>query len=63
MNSTFVNFRNGDTLSILFADEKMFDINSIYNSQNQRIWAASSAEANERGGIKLREKFPQKVMV
>ena len=41
----------------------MFDLDGIYNSQNQRIRAASRDEADEQGGIKMRQKFPQKVMV
>jgi len=57
------NFRKEDTMRILFSDEKMFDLDGIYNSQNQRIWAASRDEADEQGGIKMRQKFPQKVMV
>ncbi|CAF4155164.1 unnamed protein product, partial [Rotaria magnacalcarata] len=35
----------------------------MYNSQNQRIWAASRDEADENGGINVKQKFPQKVMV
>ncbi|CAF1110758.1 unnamed protein product [Rotaria magnacalcarata] len=35
----------------------------MYNSQNQRIWATSRDEADEKGGIKVKQKFPQKVMV
>jgi len=62
-NWVFNNFRKEDTMRILFSDEKMFDIDGIYNSQNQRIWAASRAEANERGGIKMKQKFSKKVMV
>jgi hypothetical protein len=57
------NFRKEDTMRILFSDEKMFDLDGIYNSQNQRIWAVSRDEADEKGGIKMRQKFPQKVMV
>ena len=38
-------------MQILFTDEKMFDVDGIYNAQNQRIWAASRAEADERGGV------------
>jgi hypothetical protein len=41
----------------------MFDLDGIYNSQNQRIWAVNRDEADEKGGIKMRRKFPQKVMV
>ena len=57
------NFRKEDTMKILFSDEKMFDIDGVYNSQNERIWAVDRAEANTRGGIRQRRKFPQKVMV
>lgn len=39
-------------MRILFSDEKMFDLDGIYNSQNQRIWTVSRDEADENGGIK-----------
>ena len=45
------------------ADEKIFDLDGMYNSQNQRIWASSRDEADEKGGIKEKQKFPQKVML
>ncbi|CAF1658569.1 unnamed protein product [Rotaria magnacalcarata] len=57
------NIRKEDTMRILFSDEKMFDLDGIYNSQNQPILAASRDEADEHGGIKMRQKFTQKVMV
>jgi hypothetical protein len=38
-------------LKILFSDEKFFDIDGVYNAQNDRVWAANHADA------------PQKVMV
>ena len=57
------NFRKEDTIRILFSDEKLFDRDGIYNFQNQRIWAASRDEADKQGGIKMRQKCPQKVMV
>ena len=57
------NFRKDDTMKILFSDEKMFDIDGVYNSQNERIWAAYRMEADAKGGIKRRRKYPQKVMV
>ena len=44
-------------------DEKIFHLDGMYNSQNQRIWASSRDEADEKGGIKEKQKFPQKVMV
>jgi hypothetical protein len=56
-------FRKEDTLRFVFSDEKMFDLDGIYNSQNDRIWAVDRAEANRKGGVKQRRKFPQKVMV
>jgi transposase len=56
-------FRKEDTMKILFSDEKMFDIDGVYNSQNDRIWAMDRVEANIRGGIRQKRKFPQKVMV
>ena len=52
-----------DTLRVVFSDEKMFDLDGIYHSQNDRIWATDREKANRKGGIKQRRKFPQKVMV
>ena len=57
------NFRKEDTMRILFSDEKMFDIDGIYNSQNDRIWAVNRAEADSKGGTRQKRKFPHKVMV
>jgi len=56
-------FRKEDTMKILFSDEKMFDLDGIYNSQNDRIWAVDRADADKKGGVKQKRKFPQKVMV
>jgi hypothetical protein len=50
-------------MRIHFSDEKYFDIDEVYNVQNDRVWALSRAEANESGGIKGKQKFPKKVMV
>ena len=52
-----------DTMKILFSDEKLFDIDGIYNSQNDRIWAVNRAEADIKGGITQIRQFPQEVMV
>ncbi|CAF5186576.1 unnamed protein product [Rotaria magnacalcarata] len=41
----------------------MFDIDGIYNSQNDRIWAVNRLAADTNGGIRQKRKFPQKVMV
>ena len=50
-------------MKILFSDEKYFDIDGVYNSQNDRVWAVNRADADEKGGVKQRRKHPQKVMV
>ena len=57
------NFRKQETLRILFSDEKQFDINGVYNSQNDRIWAVNRAEADAKGGIHQKKAFSPKVMV
>lgn len=57
------NFRKEKALKILFLDEKLFDIDGIYNSQKERVWAVDRADADKRGGIERKRKFPQKVMV
>ena len=31
------NFRKKDIMRILFSDEKFFDIDDVYNSQNDRV--------------------------
>ena len=56
-------FRKEKTMRILFSDEKMFDIDGVYNSQNDRIWAINREEADRAGGRKQKRKFPEKVMV
>lgn len=56
-------FRKEATMRILFFDEKMFDIDGIYNAQNDRVWAVDRATADAKGGKMNRRKFPQKVMV
>ena len=56
------NFRKEDTLRILFSDEKMFDLDGMYNAQNDRILAVNR-EADKRGDVQQKRKFPQKVMV
>ena len=57
------NFRKEDTITILFSDEKFFDIDDIYNFKNDRMWAVDRADADKKDGIKQRRKFPWKVMV
>ena len=50
-------------MRILFSDAKMFDLDGIYSSQNDRIWVINREEANWRGGKKQQEKFAEKVMI
>ncbi|CAF1074311.1 unnamed protein product [Didymodactylos carnosus] len=40
-----------------------FDIDGVYKSPNDRIWAVNCAEANNQRGVRKRRKFPTKVMV
>ena len=56
-------FRKENTMKILFSNEKMFDIDGIYNSQNDRIWAVNHSAANTKDGIRQKLKFLQKVMI
>ncbi|CAF3402410.1 unnamed protein product [Rotaria socialis] len=41
----------------------MFDIDRVYNTQNDRVWAVDRADADKNGGTQQKRKFPQKVMV
>ena len=57
------NFRKENTMNILFSYKKMFGIDGVYNSHNDRIWAVNRAAADAKGGIRRKRKFSQKVMV
>ena len=50
-------------MKILFLDENYFDIDGVYDSQNDRVWAVNRADADEKDEVKQRRKHPQKVMV
>ena len=41
----------------------MFDLDGMYNAQNDRVWAVDRAEADRKGGVKQKRKFPPKVLV
>ena len=56
-------FWKEDTLRILFSDEKIFYVDGMANAQHDRIWAVNREEADKRGGVRQKRKFPQKVMV
>jgi hypothetical protein len=36
-NLVRTNFQKEETMGILFSDEKFFDIDGVYNSQNDRV--------------------------
>ena len=50
-------------MRILFSDERMFDLDGIYNSENNRIWAVNREEVNRRGEKYQQGKFAEKMMV
>lgn len=56
-------FKQETTMKILFSDEKMFDIDGVYNSQNDQVWAVDRSEADKAGGRKQKRKFSQKVFL
>ncbi|CAF3959237.1 unnamed protein product, partial [Rotaria magnacalcarata] len=45
------NIRKSMTAQILFSDEKRFDLDGMYNRQNERIYAATRDEADEKGAV------------
>ena len=53
-------FWKEDTMTILFPNEKTFDLDGIYNSENDRIWAVNREEANRRGEKKNSKESLQK---
>ena len=53
-------FQKEDTMRIVFSDEKMFDLDSMYNSENDRVWAVNREEVNRRGGKNSKERFQKK---
>ncbi|CAF3893753.1 unnamed protein product [Rotaria magnacalcarata] len=57
------NIRKSMTAQILFSDEKRFDLDGMYNRQNERIYAATHDEADEKGAVHRKTKFPTGVMV
>ena len=46
-----------------FTDEKFFDLDGIYNTLNDRVWAVNREEADKKDGVHEKNKFPVKVMV
>ena len=50
-------------MKILFSDEKLFNIDGIYNPQYDRIWTVNRAEVDIKGDIRQIGRFSQNVMV
>ena len=48
-------------MRFFFSDEKLFDIDGVYNSQNVTFWAPSRIEADAKGGIEEIQKLMKKV--
>ena len=53
-------FRKEDTMKILFSDEKYLDIDGVYNSQNDRVWAVNRIDADERRALNRNESTHKK---
>ena len=47
-------------MRVVFSYEKLFDIDDVYNVQNDRVWAPSGVEVNKSDGVKAKRKFPTK---
>ena len=62
-NGVRTNFRKEDTMRIFLSDEKFFNINGVYNSQNDRVWAIGRDDADKNGDIRQRQRFPQEIVV
>lgn len=56
-------YADGGHRSILFSDEKMFNIEEKFNRQNDKIYAHSSREAQEKIGRVERGHHPSSIMV
>ena len=41
-------------MKIYFSDEKYFDVDNVYNPQNDRAWAVNRADTDEKDGVKQR---------
>ena len=44
-------------------DEKLFNIDSNSNSQDERVWAVNRTDVDKRSDIEQKRKFSQKVMM
>ena len=46
------NFRQETMMNILFSEEKIFDIDGVYDSQSDRIWVINRTAGDNKGGIR-----------
>ena len=46
------NFRQETMMNILFSEEKIFDIDGVYDSQSDRIWVINRTAGDRKGGIR-----------
>ena len=58
-----MDYSKEDIKKWLVIDEKYFDLDGIYDSQNDRVLAANRQEADRKGGFHQKTKHPEKVMV
>ena len=54
---------NASSQTAVFCDEKLFDLDGVYNHQNDRVWATTRVDADNLGAVFKKQKFPKKVMV
>ena len=45
-------YRKEDTMRFLFSDEKLFDIDAVYNSQNDPVWGVDHEDAKRKALVK-----------
>ena len=57
------NYTKNDTTRWLFSDEKYFDLNGMYDSQNDRMWPVSREEADKREASHEETSFSVMVMM
>ena len=52
------NYTKEDINRWLFSEEKVFDLDGMYNVQNDRIWAPGREEADRWGALYEKIRFP-----
>lgn len=57
------NFRKEKGMRVRFSDGKIFDIDGVFSSQNDREWAQNYTVPNEIGGIRTKRKHSTNAMI